>query len=178
MQKKGLFTFVKDVRQLVLVSLFISMYVVLSMFNIYLTREIRLSFTFVPVAWSAAAFGPVAGMLTGAFGDVLSWFILKPAPYHPGLTISGIVSGLIYGLMMYKKPFSLVRTVITSLVYVLVVEVLMNTLWLSQLYGTPYLILLGGRGLKAAFSFALQILVLSGTEYYLKRIAAPRMKGV
>lgn len=178
MQKKGLFSFVGDVRQLVLVSFFISLYVVLSLFTIYITNELRLSFTFVPVAWSAAAFGPVAGILTGALGDILAYFVKSAGAYHPGFTISGVISGIIYGLFMYKKPMTLLRVIITSLVYVIVVEVLLNTLWLSQLYGTPYFILMGGRAWKMPVSLLQQVLILSGTGYYLKRIAPQQAKGV
>ncbi len=178
MQKKGLFSFFADVRQLVLVSFFISLYVVLSLFTIYITNELRLSFTFVPVAWSAAAFGPVAGIFTGALGDVLAYFVKAAGAYHPGFTISGIVSGMIYGLFMYKKPLTWLRVIITSLVYVIAVELLLNTLWLSQLYGTPYFILMAGRAWKTPFSLLQQVLVLYGTGYYLKRIAPQQAKGV
>lgn len=178
MHQKGLFSFMKDVRQLVLVSFFISLYVVLSLFTIYLSKELRFSLTFVPVAWSSAAFGPVAGVFTGAFGDVLAWFVKAAGPYHPGFTISGIVSGIIYGLFMYKKPITWPRVIITSLAYVIVVEFFLNTLWLSNLYGTPYNILLLTRAWKMPFSLLLQVIVLYGTGYFLKRIASHQLKGV
>ncbi|MBP7176767.1 MAG: folate family ECF transporter S component [Thermoclostridium sp.] len=178
MERKGLFSFMKDVRQLVLVSTFISLYVVLSLFTIYITKELRFSLTFVPIAWSSAAFGPVAGAFTGAFGDVLAWVIKPAGAYHPGFTISGIVSGMIYGLFMYKKPFTWGRVIFASLVYVIVVELGLNTLWLSGLYGTPYSILILTRGWKALGSLIMQVVVLYGTGYYLKHIAPNRIKGV
>lgn len=178
MKQKGLFSFVKDVRNLVLVSFFISLYVVLSLFTIYITNEIRLSFTFIPVAWSAAGFGPAAGILTGALGDILAYYVRPVAGYHPGLTISGVVSGLIYGLLMYKKPLTWPRVIITSLVYVIIVELFMNTLWLSQLFGTPYFILMSTRVWKVLLALVQQIIVLYGTGYFLKRIASHQPKGV
>ena len=178
MKQNGLFSFVKDVRNLVLVSFFISLYVVLSLFTIYITKELRFSLTFVPVAWSSAAFGPVAGMITGAFGDMLAWFVKPAGPYHPGFTLNGIVSGIIYGFLMYKKPLTWQRVAITSLLYAAVVELGLNTLWLSGLYGTPYHILILTRIWKMPFSILLQAVVLYGTGYYLKRVASRQLKGL
>lgn len=178
MKQNGLFSFVKDVRSLVLVSFFISLYVVLSLFTIYITKELRFSLTFVPVAWSSAAFGPVAGAFTGAFGDVLAWFFKPAGPYHPGFTLNGIASGIIYGLFMYKKPLTWPRVIITSLLVITVVELGLNTLWLSGLYGTPYLVLLLGRVWKMPISLLLQVIVLYGTGYFLKLIAPQQPKGV
>jgi len=178
MKQNGLFSFVKDVRNLVLVSFFISLYVVFSLFTIYITKELRFSLTFVPVAWSSAAFGPVAGIITGAFGDVLSWIVKPAGPYHPGFTLNGVVSGIIYGLLMYKKPLTWPRVIITSVLYVTVVEIGLNTLWLSGLYGTPYHILILTRIWKAPFSILLQGIVLYGTGFYLKRVAPRLPKGV
>ena len=178
MERKGLVSFMKDVRQLVLVSFFISLYVVLSLFTIYFTKEIRISFTFVPLAWSAAAFGPVAGAFTGAFGDILAWIVKPAGPYFPGFTISGIVSGIIYALFMYKKPLTWWRVVLTSLLYILVVELGLNTLWLSALYGTPYLLLLPTRLIKIPLSLLFHVVLLYGTGYYLQHVAPTRVKGV
>ena len=178
MKQKGLFSFLKDVRHLVLVSFFIALYVVLSMFSIYITKELRFSLTFVPVAWSSAAFGPMAGALTGAFGDVMAWVVKPAGPYHPGFTISGISSGIIYGIFLYRKEITLFRVFLTALTMIVVVELGLNTFWLMTLYGSPFKVLIAGRLLKAPITLLLQMTVLYGTGSFLKQIAPNRIKGI
>lgn len=178
MNQKGLFSFLKDIKYLVLVSFFISLYVVLSMFSIYITKELRFSLTFVPVAWSSAAFGPVAGALTGAFGDILAWIVKPAGPYHPGFTTSGIVSGIIYGMFLYKKQITWVRVFFTALTIVILVELGLNTFWIMTLYGSPFKVLIFGRLLKALITIPLQMIVLYSTGYFLKQIAPHGLKRV
>lgn len=179
MNQKGLFSFLKDTRSLVFVSFFISLYVVLSLFHIYITNDLRFSFTFVPVAWSSATFGPMAGAITGALGDVMGWVINPAGAYFPGFTISGFVSGVIYGIYLYdKKRITWIRAFFASITMIAVVELGLNTLWVHKLYGSPFGVLLVGRLLKAALTIPLQTVVLYGTGYFLKQIAPKGLKGV
>ena len=41
----------------------------------YITNELRISLTFIPIAWASILFGPLAGALTGALGDILGWAV-------------------------------------------------------------------------------------------------------
>lgn len=178
MNQKGVFSFLKDIRYLVLVSFFIAIYVVFTMFTIYITRDLRFSLTFMPIAWASAAFGPVAGALTGAFGDILGWIVRPAGPYHPGFTISGFVSGIIYGIFLYKKEITWVRVFFAAVTIVVVVELGLNTLWLITLYGGAYKVLVAGRLLKAVITVPLQMFVLYSTGYVLKRIAPQGLNRV
>jgi ECF transporter S component (folate family) len=165
-------SFLKDIRNIVLVSLFISIYAALSLFTIYITDELRISLTFVPVAWASAAFGPIAGAVTGAFGDVLGWIIRPVGAYHPGFTISGFISGIIYGIFLFKREITWLRVLFTALTMIIIVELGLNTLWLTMLYGNGFMVLLPVRILKAIIMIPFQMLILYATGYFLKRIAS------
>ena len=78
--------------------------------------------TFIPIAWASILFGPLAGALTGALGDILGWAVNPVGPYFPGFTISGFVSGIIYGLFLYKKETTLLRVIAAAALMVLIVE--------------------------------------------------------
>ena len=84
MGNKRHLSFLAKISSMVLVSLFIALYVVLSFFRIYITNELRISLTFIPIAWASILFGPSAGALTGAFGDILGWAVNPVGPYFPG----------------------------------------------------------------------------------------------
>ncbi len=160
----------KDILSLVYLSLLVALYVVLSFFTIYITKELRFSLTFMPVAWASAIMGPIAGGITGAFGDILSWVIKPAGPYFPGFTISGFISGIIYGVFLYKKDLTLTRVFFAAVSMVLLVEVGLNTVWIMILYGSPFKVLIFGRLFKALFTIPVQMLVLYLSCYILKKV--------
>ena len=82
MVKKGNSSFVRNIFSMVLMSLFVAIYGVLSLLRIYIIpNELRLSLTFMPVAWASILFGPIAGGITGALGDIVGWVINPVGPF-------------------------------------------------------------------------------------------------
>ncbi len=171
MGNKRHLSFLAKISSMVLVSLFIALYVVLSFFRIYITNELRISLTFIPIAWASILFGPLAGALTGAFGDILGWAVNPVGPYFPGFTISGFVTGIIYGLFLYKKETNLTRIIAASVLMVLIVEVGLNSVWMSILAGSAYKVLIPVRLVKALVATPIQVLVLHSTAYLVKKYA-------
>ena len=125
--------------------------------------------TFIPAAWAAAIFGPVAGGITGVFGDLLGWIIRPNGPFFPGFTISGFATGVIFGLFLYKKEITLKRAILAAASVVLIVELGLNTIWIMLLYGNAFKVLIAGRLIKALIVLPVQVLVLCSTGYFFKR---------
>ena len=55
-----------------------------------------------------------------------------------GFTFSAIVAGLIYGLILYKNKFRVLRIVFAEVVVDIIVNVFMNTFWISILHGVSF----------------------------------------
>jgi ECF transporter S component (folate family) len=169
MQKKGLFSFL-NTKTMAYMSMLIALYGCLSFLTIYITQALRFNFTFIPVAVASILFGPLAGGITGAFGDVLGWVITQTGPYFPGFTISGFVSGIIYGVFLYKKEITIRRVVFAAITMVIVVELFLNALWLSILFGNAFFVLLTERLLKIVILVPLQSVVLFYMKFFIKRL--------
>lgn len=137
MFKSSLFE-LKEVKSLVFSAMLLAISIVLGMYSIQLTPNIKVSFALVPVAIGAILFGPVVGATLGGTADILNFLIKPTGPFFPGFTISAIITGLIYGFILYKKPLSIKRTVLAVGVVTAVVNMLLNTYWLNLLFGTPY----------------------------------------
>ena len=91
------------INKLVLASLFIALSIILKLsFEIYLTPDLRINFTTIPIILSGVALGPIWGFAVGVLSDILN-FIIKPAGpgIHPGLTFVTGLTGLIPGLVVY-----------------------------------------------------------------------------
>lgn len=122
--------------------------------NIVLTRagsiilfggNVRLGFGKVPLILSGLFLGPFAGALAGLVGDILGVIINShgaPA-IHPGFTLSSVLTGALPGIIVIlsrKRRSSLFNVIISNVIILILVNLLLDTLWLSQMYGNPYLV--------------------------------------
>jgi len=179
MDSKNHFSFLKDIFSLVLVALFIAVYGALSLLRIYIIpNQLRLSLTFMPVAWAAMLFGPFAGGVTGAIGDVIGWVINPVGPFFPGFTVSGFVTGIIYGIFLYRKEITWKRVIFAAFTMIFVVEVGLNTIWLNILTGSAYKVLIGARLVKALITMPVQAFILYTTGYMVKKFIPAGIRRV
>ena len=138
----------KSVKNLVIASLLITMKLILDLFTIQLNQALHLSFEFLPFASLSMLFGPVAGSMSGGLSDIINYIINPKGAFFPGFTISAMVSGIIYGMAFYKKEISIKRCIFAKIAIVVIVDILLNTLWLSLLYGKGVFVLLPMRIIK------------------------------
>ncbi|NBG87116.1 folate family ECF transporter S component [Isachenkonia alkalipeptolytica] len=160
-------------RTLVISALLISMAVVLGQFSFMVGPSVRIGFSRIPIIVSGMLLGPLAGGLTGIVHDLIN-FIMRPAGgFHPGFTLSAMMTGMIPGFIVQFSLFSgfrkfnrsrkafTVTNVVTSVAAVyLIVTLLMNTYWLSQLIGDSYLVLLPVRASTQLLANVVNALVI------------------
>lgn len=120
-------------------ALLTAMQIVIARFlAIPVTESIRFSFSFIPVVIAARRFGILGGMLVYGLGDFLGAIIFPTGgAYFPGFTLTSVISGLIYGLYLGKKssPLRIILSVLTSQI---LCTLLMNSYWVSTLYGSDF----------------------------------------
>ena len=157
----------KSVYSLAAIAMLLALRVVLGLFaNATLPvfgNTVKLSAAFLPIALAGAMFGPVPAMLVGALGDVLSYIVAPTGgAFFPGFTISGLLTGLIYGLALYKNQVTLPRVIIGWAVNMLVVETFLAAYWLWVLYGysADYTFYLSARFISEAVKCVPEILLI------------------
>ena len=105
-------------------------------------------------------------MLIGALGDIISFLIVPTGAYFPGFTISGALTGLIYGFALYKNQITIPRVVIAWVVNTLVVETFLAAYWLYLLYsasvGKSYNAWLLSRVISQAVKCVPEIMIIFG----------------
>lgn len=158
-------------KNVVLCGLMAALAVVLSMVaSIDLGPYVRIGFSGLPNRVVECLFGPVAGCLFGGMLDVLK-YILKPSgPFFFGFTFNVMLAGLAYGMILYRKPITVRRIVAAEFLVKLVVNCLLNTLWISMLYGKGFFALLPVRILKNAIMLPIDSCILYFTLTYVKKI--------
>lgn len=148
-----------DIRTVVMLGLLTAMEIVLSRFCSISAWNIKIGFSFVPVAAAAILFGPLQAGSVAALGDFLGASLFPIGAYFPGFTLTAFLTGVIFGLFLHKKQNA--RRILGSVVFnQLALSLLLNTLWISILYGVSYRVLLGARILQCAVSGPVQFIVL------------------
>lgn len=148
--------------------------IILSRFLSFNAWNVKIGFNFVPIVIAAVLFGPIAGGVVAALGDFLGAILFPIGAYFPGFTLTAFLTGLVFGLFLYKKR-TVLRTLGAVLINQLLLSWLLNSLWISILYGTPYSGLLVTRIIQCAILGPIQfltiILIIKGAVPRLKRAA-------
>lgn len=177
MQKHRLCTYPKEVcsmyessihstRRLVILAMMVAANVVLSRFLSISLWNLKIGFAFVPVVVAAILFGPVAGGIVGAVGDYIGATLFPIGQYFPGFTVTAFLVGAVYGIFLHKKQ-DMKRIVLAVLLTECVGSLLLNTLWISLLYGAPFAALLPPRAVQACGMGVMEIVVIRMMAGYL-----------
>ena len=132
----------KNVKNLCVISLLLALRVCLDFLTLPLSVLCYISFVFIVAGITGGMFGPFVAALFGAVGDILSYIIHPMGCFFLGFTLSAMVAGLLYGLILYKNRFSVLRIVLAEVIVDIVVNVFMNTFWISILHGIGFFELL------------------------------------
>lgn len=123
-----------DARSISIIGLLMALDIILTRFVAIETPIVRIGFGFLPVAIIAMLYGPWIAGVAAALADFMGIMLFpKVALYFPGFTLSAFLGGIIYGLVLYKKPKTLGRLVLAILLVTVFVNLGLNTLWLTIL---------------------------------------------
>ena len=140
--------------------------------SIQLGPYIKIGFSGLPNRIVEFLFGPAVGCLFGGALDLLKYVLKPDGPFFFGFTFNAMLSGLIYGTLLYRRPVSIKRIVIAEFFVKLVINCGLNTLWISMLYGKGFIALLGPRVIKNVIMLPIDSFILFFALTYAKKIAA------
>ncbi|MDY0234597.1 MAG: folate family ECF transporter S component [Gudongella sp.] len=170
-----------DIRTMVKAGFLVAISIVMTRF-VYIMlplagiQALRISFGDVPLMLSGILFGPLVGGLTGLAADLIGFLINPMGPYYPGFTLSSILWGVLPGLIFivlrgkksFEKSLSFRNIVIAVAITAILVSLILNTYWLSILYGKGFLILLPPRFVATLISIPIHSMVIRALVKYLK----------
>ena len=97
-------------------------------------QTIRIDFAFVPIAICSMLYGPIKAGGAAALGDIIGVILYpSPFPYFPGFTFSAFLSGMIFGLFLYRKPKSTLRIAMPVVIIFIVKTLGLDTLWILMM---------------------------------------------
>ncbi len=124
----------RDTKTLTVAAMLTAVGIVLGFFKIPITQLIEIRFGSLPIALAGMLFGPGVGGVVGALVDIGGYLVKPTGPFFPGFTVSSAITGIIFGVVLYNKKFTLPRVAVAQAVNTLIVGILMNSYWLNMLY--------------------------------------------
>lgn len=155
----------KKLRILVTAALFIALDVIVArFFSIEVPTPVgplKADLQVVVAALCGYTLGPVWGGISLVASDLLG-VMLKSGSLGAffGFTASALLRGVLFGLLLYKKPVSQARNVVAVAVTFLLVDFFLNTVWLSMMMNAPFLPMLTTRVLTKLPVMAIDIAVI------------------
>ncbi|MDP4152363.1 MAG: folate family ECF transporter S component [Bacillota bacterium] len=157
---KNSFKNLTNTRSLVFGALFIALNVILTRFLSFENQFVRFSLGFLPVALYSMMFGAIPGAFAAAIGDLVGVFLFSKGAFFPGFTLSAFISGILYGLFLYKRKVTVLNVTLVTLIITLLIDLYLNTVWLTMLTGKAAAAFLGLRIVKIAIMFPIQVFLI------------------
>lgn len=130
-----------DARSISKIGLLMALEIVLTQFISIETPIVRIGFGFLPIAIIGMLYGPWIAGMASAITDIVGTILFGGGAFFPGFILSAFVGGMIYGLILYKKPKSLKRIIIAILLVTVFVNLGMNTIWLTIMLDKAILVI-------------------------------------
>lgn len=159
---KNSFKSLKSTKVLCSSAILAALFVVLYALKLPLTPELRITFTFIPLAIAGWLFGPVIGMLVGMVGDVVGALLFPSGAYFPGFTLTSMLTGLIFGIFLYNKneKNSILWIFLSKFLINMLLNVALNSLWLSIITNKGYVIFFAQHIFKNIAALPIEIILL------------------
>lgn len=163
-------------KKVILSGVLLALLIVLNRFVSIKTPLLVISFSFVPIMMAGVWLGPKYATLIAALGDFIGAILFPFGTYFPGFTLSAGLKGLIYGMLLYKKPGEertsksfIIRLIISNILVLGIIEIFVVSLWLNIMYGKAYFVVISTRILAQVIMFPIQVI----TIYILEKLTRP-----
>lgn len=150
--------------------------------SIDIGEYIRIGFSDLPGMAVSVLFGPAVGGIFWGMLDIIKYIVAPTGPFFPGFTVSAVVNGVLFGLILYRRVLSVQRVFMAQLLSKIIVSLCINTYWLSVLYGNAFLVMLPARVLTNAAMLpvdtALTFVILRFVSRLWRQAVQPRDSAV
>ena len=157
-----------NTKMLVTAGVLIALNIILSRFLSINLWNLKFGFTFVSIFVAAYFYGAGFAAMVAGVADVVGALLFPSGSFFPGFTLTAVLTGLLYGLLLHKKQTKL-RIGVTVIIAQFALGLMMNTLWISILYGSPFWPLVGTRIFQCLIMTPVEFITISVMSRMLAR---------
>jgi ECF transporter S component (folate family) len=162
------------VKKIVLGALLLAVLIIFERLVSVHTPVLRVSFAYVPIMLSGIFLGPAFAGGIAALGDVIGALLFPKGAFFPGYTLSALLTGVIYGLFLYRTKSNrafLARLIIANALVLVFIHTGLTSLWIAITLKRAFSVFAAPRIVSAALLFPIQV----STMYFLKITLADRV---
>lgn len=142
----------------------------------------RIGFGSLPVIFAGAFFGPLAGSIVGALGDMLGFFISPQGAYMPHFTLTAALRGIIPGLIILatsrgRKQVGIFSLFLATAVTLVLADIILLPYFLETLFGISRLVTVPTRIIQNAVTIPVYTAALFGLGKLIKKVLSPGWQG-
>lgn len=158
-----------NTKMIVTLGLLAAIEIVFSRFLSINMWNIKIGFSFVPLAVAGMLYGPLPAGITAVIADLIGATLFPSGQFFPGFTLTTFLVGVTFGVFLYKKQTP-VRILLAVAVNQLCLSMLLQSFWISTLYITPYWTTLTSR--------IPQVLLMAPTQFIVIGIMAKALSRI
>lgn len=154
-------------KQIIIIAMLIAIEMILTRFFCIQTASLRISLGFIPMALCGILYGPLWAGAAYAASDFIGASLLSAFAPFPGLTLSAFLTGLCWGFFLHKKEIpisdrtiSLKETVIPVIIVGIIINLGLDTFWLTLIHHAGIVAMLPERLLKVCITMPLQLILV------------------
>lgn len=125
-------------KKLAIVAMLVAFHVIFTHLIAINTPIMKIGFGFAATAVCAMAYGPVWAAVCGAMSDLIGATLFPTGPYFPGFTLTAALTGVIFGLLLYRKRPDFKKCFLAALLNCLIVTLVLNTFMISFVFGPKF----------------------------------------
>ena len=169
----------KKKKKMLLCALLIASTIVLGRILSIRTSIITIGFSFVPIMLGAIILGPKYSTFIATISDIIGALLFPTGSYFFGFTITAFLTGLTYGLILYRKDFKvdknfLIRLIISTIIVTGLYNGVLNTIWIMMINKGASKVIIPVRILKQLVMAPIKVITMSS----LCKIFEERLKKI
>lgn len=124
------------------------------------TPLVKMGFGFAAVALCAMLYGPAWAAAVAGLGDLIGALLFPTGAYFPGFTLTAALTGLIFGLCLYRREVRWRIAFLAAALNCLLVTLILNTAMIVVFFDAALPVLLASRVPQFFVMTAVQTLVI------------------
>ena len=155
-----------DVRMIVIIGLMIAFEVILHRLISIKTDIVQMHFGFIPIVIVAILYGPLYSGIAWAMADTIGTLLFPTGAFFFGFTVTALLSGIIFGIFLYKAKSYVISTVISVLIINILFTLCLDMYWLHLIMKQAFVVLLPARVIKCCIMIPVQIIAIYLIQKY------------
>ncbi len=164
---------ISNMKKVILAALLLATFIILDRLLTINTQFLAINLSLMPVMLAGMILGWKYAAVIGALGDLIGAIFWPFGAYFPGFTISLALSGIIFGIFLYKNPNKenkkfVFKAIISTLLVLGIVNLVLDSLWLNIMYGKAFIYYIGARAITQVVVFPIYVILIVVLEKVLR----------